>query len=139
MTIKELRLQKGWTQEDLARHSGLSARTIQRAESGKSIGAESLKCLAAVFETPISSLRQSLVMDNSNEIQNDTDIDRNTTNCTNADTRSKDVKLSQIENSAISFGKSLFTTPSDNKPDPLTKVERNAINYGKRLLKKLKP
>jgi len=58
MNIQERRLEKGWSQEELARHSGLSTRTVQRIEGGQKAGLESLKCLAAVFETSISALMQ---------------------------------------------------------------------------------
>ena len=58
MSIKQRRLAKGWTQDELALHSGISARTIQRVESGQSVGSETLKCLAAVFETSVNSLIQ---------------------------------------------------------------------------------
>jgi transcriptional regulator with XRE-family HTH domain len=58
MNIQERRREKGWSQEELARHSGLSTRTVQRIEGGQKAGLESLKCLAAVFETSISALMQ---------------------------------------------------------------------------------
>ncbi len=51
MIIRKLRLQRGWSQEQLAELSGLSIRTIQRIERGQKPGLESLKSLAAVFET----------------------------------------------------------------------------------------
>ncbi len=35
MLIQKLRLQRGWSQEDLAALSGLSVRTIQRLERGQ--------------------------------------------------------------------------------------------------------
>ncbi|NMP15308.1 helix-turn-helix domain-containing protein [Thalassotalea sp. Y01] len=57
MLIKKLRLQKGWSQQQLAEFSGLSVRTIQRIERGHKAGNESLKSLAAVFETNIQTLR----------------------------------------------------------------------------------
>nr|WP_248289495.1 helix-turn-helix domain-containing protein [Thalassotalea sp. Y01] len=52
-----MRLQKGWSQQQLAEFSGLSVRTIQRIERGHKAGNESLKSLAAVFETNIQTLR----------------------------------------------------------------------------------
>jgi transcriptional regulator with XRE-family HTH domain len=58
MDIQKLRTDRGWTQEQLALHSGLSPRTIQRLESGKAATLESLKCLAAVFETSVTNLMQ---------------------------------------------------------------------------------
>ena len=51
--IKKLRLERHWSQEQLAEMSGLSIRTIQRIENGENAGLESLKSLAAVFETNI--------------------------------------------------------------------------------------
>jgi len=62
MNIQKLRLDKGWSQEDLAMHSGISVRTIQRIENGKRASLESLKCLAAVFETNVSNLVQEKPM-----------------------------------------------------------------------------
>ena len=51
--IKKMRLELHWSQEQLAEMSGLSIRTIQRIENGENAGLESLKSLAAVFETNI--------------------------------------------------------------------------------------
>jgi transcriptional regulator with XRE-family HTH domain len=51
--LKEMRLQRHWSQEQLAEMSGLSIRTIQRIENGENAGFESLKSLAAVFEIEI--------------------------------------------------------------------------------------
>ncbi len=48
-----MRLERHWSQEQLAEMSGLSIRTIQRIENGENAGLESLKALAAVFETNI--------------------------------------------------------------------------------------
>lgn len=121
MGIKELRVNKGWTQEDLARHSGLSTRTIQRAESGKSIGSESLKCIAAVFETSIDMLIQKNKMNPSDNLN-----------------KQAQIKLNKIENSAIKFAQSLFRTPSKGQTDPLNTLERKAVDYGKSLLSKFK-
>ena len=52
--IKKMRLERHWSQEQLADMSGLSIRTIQRIENGENAGLESLKALAAVFETNIA-------------------------------------------------------------------------------------
>ena len=56
MIIRKLRLQRGWSQEQLAEMSGLSVRTIQRLERGQKAGLESLKSLAAVFDVELSNL-----------------------------------------------------------------------------------
>ena len=57
MLVHKLRLQRGWSQEQLAELSGLSVRTIQRIERGKAASAESLKSLAAVFQIDFSALQ----------------------------------------------------------------------------------
>ena len=62
MDIQKLRTDKGWSQEELAMHAGISVRTIQRIENGKRASLESLKCLAAVFETSVSELVQEKPM-----------------------------------------------------------------------------
>lgn len=56
MIVRNLRLERGWSQEQLAQMSGLNIRTIQRIESGQKAGLESLKSLAAVFEVELSEL-----------------------------------------------------------------------------------
>jgi|LGVE01.1.fsa_nt_gb transcriptional regulator with XRE-family HTH domain len=62
MTIRKLRLNRGWSQEQLAEISGVSTRTIQRIERGKKASLETLKCLAAVFETEPDKLQQDTDM-----------------------------------------------------------------------------
>jgi len=52
--IKDLRLERGWSQEQLADCLGLSVRTVQRLENGQTPGLESAKALAAVFERQVS-------------------------------------------------------------------------------------
>lgn len=54
--LRELRAARQWSQEQLARLSGLNLRTIQRLESGARISTESLRALAAVFEVPAETL-----------------------------------------------------------------------------------
>lgn len=58
MIVRKLRLQQGWSQEQLSEFSGLSIRTIQRIERGQNASVESLKSLAAVFEVEITDLTQ---------------------------------------------------------------------------------
>ena len=52
--IKKMRLDRHWSQDQLAEMSGLSVRTIQRIENGENAGLESLKSLASVFEINIA-------------------------------------------------------------------------------------
>jgi len=58
MILKELRLCKHLSQEQLAQMSGLNVRTIQRIESGSNASLESQKCLAAALEVDITTLNQ---------------------------------------------------------------------------------
>ena len=62
--LKSLRREKGWSQEVLAKASGLSARTIQRIESDGTSSAESTLAIASVFDLPPHAL-----MATSNDIQ----------------------------------------------------------------------
>ena len=68
MIVRKLRLQRGWSQEQLAEMSGLSVRTIQRIERGQKAGLESLKSLASVFDIDLSQLHEETPMnENDNE------------------------------------------------------------------------
>ncbi|MES2018522.1 MAG: helix-turn-helix transcriptional regulator [Pseudomonadota bacterium] len=58
MILKQLRLSRNLSQEQLAQMSGLNVRTIQRIESGHKASVESLKCLAAVLEVDIPTLNE---------------------------------------------------------------------------------
>lgn len=62
MIVRKLRLEKGWSQEQLAEMSGLSTRTIQRIERGRKPSLESLKSLAAVFEIDVTDITQETTM-----------------------------------------------------------------------------
>ena len=58
MLIQKLRLQNGWSQEQLAELSGVSVRTIQRIEGGQPASMESLKSIAAAFNVDFSTLKE---------------------------------------------------------------------------------
>lgn len=62
MQVQKLRLQRGWSQQQLAELSGLSVRTIQRIENGSAASTESLKSLASVFEIDFSTLSSEPAM-----------------------------------------------------------------------------
>lgn len=64
MVLKQLRLSRLLSQEQLALMSGLSVRTIQRIESGHTPSLETLKSLAAVLETDVATLQQETFMPN---------------------------------------------------------------------------
>jgi transcriptional regulator with XRE-family HTH domain len=61
MLIQKLRLQRGWSQEQLGEISGLSPRTIQRLERGQPASLESLKALAAAFEIDLNQLQEPVM------------------------------------------------------------------------------
>jgi transcriptional regulator with XRE-family HTH domain len=60
LPVKSLRLQKHWSQDQLAQLSDLNVHTIKRVEKGESVGAETLKSLASVFEISTDELINSI-------------------------------------------------------------------------------
>ncbi|MGX5172510.1 helix-turn-helix domain-containing protein [Aliikangiella sp. IMCC44653] len=62
MILKELRISRHYSQEQLAHMSGLNVRTIQRIESGKNASMESLKCIASALNVDVSTLNQEKFM-----------------------------------------------------------------------------
>lgn len=67
--VKQLRLKRAWSQEQLAELSSLSTRTIQRIENNEVPGLETLSALAAVFNVSVSELTaeplpESVALDN---------------------------------------------------------------------------
>jgi transcriptional regulator with XRE-family HTH domain len=58
MILKQLRIGRHLSQEQLAQMSGLTVRTIQRIESGNNASLETLKCLASALEVDIDTLNQ---------------------------------------------------------------------------------
>ena len=64
MILKQLRISRHLSQEQLAQMSGLNVRTIQRIENGQNASLESLKCLASALEIDIETLnREAYTMD----------------------------------------------------------------------------
>lgn len=63
MLVKTLRTKNHWSQEHLAQLSGLNIRTVQRVEKGESVGIETLKSLAAVFELDVEDLKSERCKD----------------------------------------------------------------------------
>jgi transcriptional regulator with XRE-family HTH domain len=62
MILKQLRISRHLSQEQMAQMSGLNVRTIQRIESGQNASVESLKCIAAVLEIDVSTLNREKFM-----------------------------------------------------------------------------
>jgi transcriptional regulator with XRE-family HTH domain len=58
--LRGLRLQRAWSQEQLAEIAGVSARTVQRIEQGQPAALETLKALAAAFDVSPDLLRRGI-------------------------------------------------------------------------------
>jgi transcriptional regulator with XRE-family HTH domain len=54
--IRNERLKRAWSQEQLAQVSGLGIRTVQRVEGGGNASLETIKSLSAVLELPVETL-----------------------------------------------------------------------------------
>ncbi|MFZ5759370.1 MAG: 2TM domain-containing protein [Thermodesulfobacteriota bacterium] len=68
MIIRKLRLERGWSQEQLAEISGLSVRTVQRIEGGQKPSLESRKALAAVFDIEVAQLTMEADMTDHSQV-----------------------------------------------------------------------
>ncbi len=55
MIVKKLRLQRGWSQDQLAEMADVSVRTIQRAERGHKLSLDTANAFASVFEVDITT------------------------------------------------------------------------------------
>lgn len=66
--LKDLRVSRHWSQEELADLSGLSTRTIQRIEQGHKVDVRSIKLLAQAFETDMDAL---IGIERNEEVSND--------------------------------------------------------------------
>lgn len=62
MIVRKLRLERGWSQDQLAHISGLNIRTIQRIERGHTAGLDSAKALAAAFGVSLTQLQEEAPM-----------------------------------------------------------------------------
>lgn len=56
VTLKEIRLNKGWTLEQTEEHGWPSWRHLQKIESGKNITLVTLKKLASVYKIKLTDL-----------------------------------------------------------------------------------
>ncbi len=62
MIIRKLRIEQGFSQEQLALMAGISVRTLQRIERGAKASPETLKCLAAALDIEFDGLRKEQEM-----------------------------------------------------------------------------
>lgn len=93
--VRSLRLEKAWSQEQLAECSGLSVRTIQRIENGAKPGLESIKAIAAALGVGISALKLE-----SDEMIREATVE--TTNVESAD--NQEMRAGNIVTTGIKFG-----------------------------------
>jgi transcriptional regulator with XRE-family HTH domain len=56
MNVRELRERRLLTQEQLAVHAGLTAKTVLTAEAGRPVSANTVRRLAAALQTPADQL-----------------------------------------------------------------------------------
>jgi len=72
MVIRKLRLQRSWTQNQLAEMTGVTSRTIQRIEHGHKPSLETSKALAAVFEVDLLTIQpEEVAMNNEVNLKSD--------------------------------------------------------------------
>ena len=69
MIVRKLRLQQGWSQNQLAEMAGVTTRTIQRIEQGHRPSLETARALASVFEVDLS-----LIQPEESNMKNDTEL-----------------------------------------------------------------
>ena len=98
MIVRKLRLQRGWSQEQLAHISGLNVRTIQRIERGQTPSLESKKSLAAAFEVQLATF------DNKTNVASK---DQRETNMTNENAVLNTEELKADEAIAINYAKGI--------------------------------
>lgn len=60
MIIRQIRQDRGLSQEQLAQMAGISPRTLQRIERGATPSVETLKCLASALELQFEDLRKEV-------------------------------------------------------------------------------
>ncbi|AEX50963.1 2TM domain-containing protein [Rahnella aquatilis] len=57
--IRQLRISRAWSQEQLAELSSLSVRTVQRIENGEQASLETLGAIAAAFDIKVAELTEN--------------------------------------------------------------------------------
>ncbi|MFT6034163.1 MAG: transcriptional regulator with XRE-family HTH domain [Arenicella sp.] len=106
MIVRKLRLQRGWSQGQLAYITDLNVRTIQRIERGQVPSLESKKSLAAAFEVQLATFDHT----GSGRTEVGVDVALSEQNEANISNNEKAVKIEDIkaeEEYAINFAKSI--------------------------------
>lgn len=102
MILRKLRLQRGWSQEQIAELTDLSVRTIQRIERGGQPSLESAKALAAVFEVDLQTFQTTAGDINMNEHQS-----LNTNNTEPNTVQTSNPHVTAAEKAAINYVKGI--------------------------------
>lgn len=103
MWVKKFRLQKCWSQEELAELTGLSVRTIQRLEKGQPASMESLKALASVFELDVSQLQQEQTMTSLESNQQQADMNTQAAGAKSWITKEEEEAIEYVEGVRIFY------------------------------------
>jgi DNA-binding XRE family transcriptional regulator len=98
MILRKLRIQKGWSQEQLAELTGLSVRTIQRIERGAQASLESANALAAVFQVEVATFIQPTGDEPMTSTEHDNPIEHS---------QSSQPTVSKAEKAAINYVKGI--------------------------------
>ncbi len=107
MVIRKLRLDRGWSQEDLAEISGVSVRTVQRIERGGRASLETLKCLAAAFEAEIPDLQKDTAMNSTDQDRDPVELKEPRRASSAPDDSAGWVKLSEEDRAALRYARQL--------------------------------
>lgn len=114
MIVKKLRLQRGWSQEQLAELAGLSTRTIQRVEKGLGASLETINALSSVFEVPRNALSQAVNTSSMSESLSPTEVSTSSREAEPRKTKEKDeenmmtdLKLTLDEKKALEYVENL--------------------------------
>jgi len=103
MILRKLRLQRGWSQEQVAELADLSVRTIQRIERGGQASLESANALAAVFEVDVTTFQNNTgepIMTNNSSVSSESETHDLAGNESNP-------KVSKEEKDAINYVKGI--------------------------------
>jgi transcriptional regulator with XRE-family HTH domain len=65
--LKSLRLERKWSQEQVAELSGLNVRTIQRIEKGETASLDSIKALNILFEVDFVNDNSAIILEQAKE------------------------------------------------------------------------
>ena len=68
MIVRKLRLERGWSQSQLAEIASLSVRTVQRVERGGSASLDTMGALASALDVPIKEIAEEPTMYQPNQL-----------------------------------------------------------------------